>query len=73
MDYRASYEDLLDEDKHKANLKRRREPNAGTRWLHLGSSRWAKIPTSLLGPKLTKRFKGGRVMSEPSSESGIVG
>ena len=66
LDYRASYEEMLDEDKHKANLKRRREANAGVRWIHLGSGRWTKnnIPPSLLGPTLNKRYKGGRFVSE---------
>ena len=66
LDYRASYEEMLDEDKHKANLKRKREANAGTRWIHLGSGRWTRsnIPPSLLGPTLNKRYKGGRLRSE---------
>ena len=63
LDYRASYEDMLDEDKHKANLKRKRASHAGTRWIHLGSGRWTRsnLPLSLIGPSLVKRFKGGRL------------
>ena len=66
LDYLASYEDMLDEDKHKANLKRKREANAGTRWIHLGSGRWTKsnIPPSLSGLTLNKRYKGRRLRSE---------
>ena len=72
LDYRASYEDMLDEDKHKANLKRKRASHAGTRWIHLGSGRWTRsnLPLSLIGPSLVKRFKGGSLRkSERRSSS----
>ena len=67
--YLTSYEDMLDEDNFRANRKRKREATngpKGTRWIHLGHSRWAVVPTSFLGPELLKRFRGGRSTSSSS-------
>ena len=56
----ALYEDILDDDLKRANLKRKRKEDLDMRVLDLGKLKHKRIKMNFLSPKLRSRFMGSR-------------